>query len=234
MMSDLMLRISATGLDTLQVSIAKVSFELRQHMFMALSHELEQAQLSWLRDIVICEYSVTVQYDCTCISYVEVKRFIKEVTHDLQADNNASTEDGILELPADYSLSAGLDLEELSFWCNLSISEIIKLHSNQVYQVTTIGFAPGFAYMKGLDKRLEVMRKDIPRTEVPAGAIAIANQYTAVYPQSSPGGWWLIGHCSANLFDPNRSPPCPLNVGQKVRFVPSNSNTISVSDNDGS
>lgn len=224
MMSDFMLRVSACGLDTVQINTSEPSFERRQFFFNTVLKNLKQAKLSWLFEVVVCEYSMTIQYDCAQVRYQEVKAYLKKVVSTEEDGHCVSNIDEIMELPADYSLSAGGDLEELSFWCNLSIPEIIKLHSNQIYQVTTIGFAPGFAYMKGLDKRLEVMRKNIPTTEVPAGAIAIANQYTAVYPQSSPGGWWLIGHCPINLFDPTKSPPSPLKVGQKVRFVPCDKN----------
>ena len=53
----------------------------------------------------------------------------------------------------------------------------------------------------------------------PAGSLAIAERLTAVYPQASPGGWHLLGLCSWRLFDVQRESPCPLVVGDRVRFV---------------
>src|SRR6187551_1278672 len=48
-----------------------------------------------------------------------------------------------------------------------------------LYTVETIGFAPGFAYLAGLDPRLHVPRRATPRPRVPARSLAIAAQYTA-------------------------------------------------------
>ena len=62
------------------------------------------------------------------------------------------------------------------------------------------GFAPGFAYLTGLDARLQLPRRATPRPRVPARSLAIAAQYTAVYPFDSPGGWHLIGSVDTEMF----------------------------------
>lgn len=84
--------------------------------------------------------------------------------------------------------------------------------------VAFCGFAPGFAYIKGVPRRLHLPRREQPRPLVPAGSIAIAAGYVAVYPTDSPGGWHLLGHCSAELFNPDRDPPALLTPGTRVRF----------------
>jgi KipI family sensor histidine kinase inhibitor len=55
---------------------------------------------------------------------------------------------------------------------------------------------------------------------VPAGAVGVAGMQTGVYPVDSPGGWQLIGHTTAVMFDPARSQPSLLAAGDLVRFVP--------------
>jgi KipI family sensor histidine kinase inhibitor len=97
---------------------------------------------------------------------------------------------------------------------------VIELHSAREYRVGAIGFAPGFAYLGELDARLALPRRATPRVRVPAGSLAIAERQTAVYPQASPGGWHLLGRCAWPLFDAQRDPPCPLRVGDRVRFLP--------------
>jgi FixJ family two-component response regulator len=71
-----------------------------------------------------------------------------------------------------------------------------------------------------LDERLALPRRATPRTRVPAGSLAIAERQTAIYPQASPGGWHLLGHTPLRLFDAQREPPCPLALGDRVRFLP--------------
>jgi KipI family sensor histidine kinase inhibitor len=83
------------------------------------------------------------------------------------------------------------------------------------------GFAPGFAYLEGLDPGLHLPRRATPRTRVPPGSVAIAAAYTAVYPTASPGGWHLVGSTAMAVWDAERSPPALLAPGTLVRFEPS-------------
>jgi KipI family sensor histidine kinase inhibitor len=81
------------------------------------------------------------------------------------------------------------------------------------------GFAPGFPYIAGLDEALWLPRRATPRTRVPAGAVAIADRFTGIYPRESPGGWWLIGRTDLTLWDTGADPPSRLQPGTPVRFV---------------
>ncbi|HLD65605.1 MAG TPA: 5-oxoprolinase subunit PxpB [Pseudomonas sp.] len=119
------------------------------------------------------------------------------------------------EIPVCY---LGEDLAEVAQRCRLSIDEVIALHAGGEYRVGAIGFAPGFAYLGELDSRLVLPRRATPRIAVPAGSLAIAERQTAIYPHSSPGGWHLLGRCPWPLFDAAREPPCPLALGDRVRF----------------
>jgi KipI family sensor histidine kinase inhibitor len=114
----------------------------------------------------------------------------------------------------------GADLDAVADEVGLSASEVVRLHSAPTYTVAFCGFAPGFAYLTGLDAALWVGRLDEPRTAVPAGAVAIAGEFTGVYPRSSPGGWRLLGTTHAALWDPSRDPPALLAPGTSVRFIP--------------
>jgi allophanate hydrolase subunit 1 len=115
----------------------------------------------------------------------------------------------------------GPDLADIARRVGLSIDEVVALHAGSVYDVAFCGFAPGFAYLRGLSPVLHLPRRDTPRTTVPAGAVAIAAAYAAVYPRSTPGGWHLLGTSDAPMFDPDRDPPALLQPGDRVRFVPS-------------
>lgn len=118
-------------------------------------------------------------------------------------------------LPVRYD---GTDLSDVAEATGLSVSAVIQRHSATTYVAAFCGFAPGFAYLTGLDPLLHLPRRTTPRTRVPAGAVAIAGEYSAVYPHPSPGGWHLLGHCATTVWDVERTQPNLLTPGTHVRF----------------
>ncbi|WP_339629701.1 5-oxoprolinase subunit PxpB [uncultured Maribacter sp.] len=121
-------------------------------------------------------------------------------------------------LPVSYDLEFGLDLEEVAKKLNKSIPEIIAMHTGTTYTVYSIGFLPGFMYLGGILKELEVPRKPTPRAKVIKGAVGIAGKQAGIYPQESPGGWNIIGNCTVPIFDATKENPCFVNVGDKIEF----------------
>lgn len=114
----------------------------------------------------------------------------------------------------------GPDLADVAALTGLSTDELVARHTGSSWRVAFIGFAPGFAYLTGGDPALAVPRLASPRPRVPAGSVALAGEYSAVYPSASPGGWRLIGTTSAAVFDVQRNPPALLRPGTTVRFEP--------------
>lgn len=112
----------------------------------------------------------------------------------------------------------GPDLEAVASHTGLTVDEVIAAHTETPWRVGFGGFAPGFAYLVGGDPRLLVPRLDSPRTCVPAGSVALAGEFSAIYPRQSPGGWQLIGTTDAALWDAHREPPALLVPGMTVRF----------------
>jgi KipI family sensor histidine kinase inhibitor len=112
----------------------------------------------------------------------------------------------------------GPDLDEVAAHWNLSRREAIELHTSTEFVAAFCGFAPGFAYLTGLPGDRGVPRRPSPRTQVPAGSVALAGEYSAVYPRRSPGGWQLIGRTELALWDPGRDPAALLTPGVRVRF----------------
>jgi KipI family sensor histidine kinase inhibitor len=113
----------------------------------------------------------------------------------------------------------GPDLDAVAALWELSRQEVVELHTATVFVVAFCGFAPGFAYLTGLPAERGVRRRETPRTHVPAGSVALAGEYSAVYPSRSPGGWQLIGHTDLTLWDPDRDPAALLTPGVRVRFA---------------
>ncbi len=113
----------------------------------------------------------------------------------------------------------GADLDEVARLTGLSRAEVVEAHTGTTWRVGFGGFAPGFAYLVGGDPRLRVPRRADPRTRVPAGSVALAGEFSGIYPQDSPGGWQLLGTTDTVLFDVHRAPPALLTPGMTVRFV---------------
>jgi KipI family sensor histidine kinase inhibitor len=113
----------------------------------------------------------------------------------------------------------GEDLADVAEHTGLTVPDVVVAHTGQLWTVAFCGFAPGFGYLRGEDDRLHVPRRSSPRTRVPAGAVALAGEFTGVYPRPSPGGWQLLGRTDLPVWDLDRDPPALLRPGVRVRFV---------------
>ncbi|MGZ6982823.1 MAG: 5-oxoprolinase subunit PxpB [Ilumatobacteraceae bacterium] len=122
----------------------------------------------------------------------------------------------IVEIPVVYD---GVDLDEVASATGMSADEVVTMHSSAIYSAAFLGFTPGWAYLVGLPPQLHLPRRPTPRTSVPAGSVAIASEFSGVYPTTSPGGWHLLGHTSATMFDARRDKPALVVAGDRVRFV---------------
>ena len=140
------------------------------------------------------------------------------VTRGSGIDPAAGTASGSpeVEITVQYD---GPDLAEVATLTGLSRAEVVAAHTGTPWRVAFGGFAPGFAYLVGGDRRLRVPRRDRPRPAVPAGAVGLAGEFSGVYPRASPGGWQLLGTTDAVLWDADRDPPALLGPGTTVRFV---------------
>jgi KipI family sensor histidine kinase inhibitor len=120
-----------------------------------------------------------------------------------------------VELVVDYD---GPDLDAVAGHWGCDVGQVVARHQRTEFVSAFCGFAPGFAYLVGADPALHVPRRDTPRTRVPAGSVALAGEFTGVYPREGPGGWQLLGHTDAELWDLERDPPALLTPGTRVRF----------------
>ena len=124
------------------------------------------------------------------------------------------------EIPVCYDIELGHDLNYLEKSLSIKKEEIISLHSSKHYRVYNIGFLPGFLYLGGLDKKIHHPRKEKPVLNVPKGAVGIGGSQTGIYPNNSPGGWYIIGNSPINLFNIKKTSPCFIESGDKIKFIP--------------
>lgn len=160
-------------------------------------------------DCVVARDDVAVYFDRVPSVSEAQRATLAELRDDEGGDER------VVELRARYD---GPDLDEVARAIGGMTTDVANLHAAATYTVELMGFAPGFAYLTGLDARLAaIARRATPRTKVVAGSLAIAGGYTAVYPFDSPGGWNVIGYVNERMFS---SEGARLRLGDRVRFVP--------------
>lgn len=140
----------------------------------------------------------------------------RSMVRKLRPVTTTAARSSVVKIPVDYD---GQDLAEVASLVGLTPHEIVSAHTGTTWTVAFGGFAPGFFYLIGDDRRLRVPRRDTPRTRVPAGSVGLAGEFSGVYPRESPGGWQLIGRTEMAMWDTSREQPALLAPGMHVRFV---------------
>lgn len=176
-----------------------------------LRKRLLEADLPGIRDLVPGLSSLLVVADPLALDLDALAQSIP--AWELPSREAGETRETVIDVTYD-----GPDLDDVAKLTGLSIDGIVERHTQAVYEVAFLGFAPGFAYLTGLDSALAVPRLGTPRTRVPQGSVAIAGNMTVVYPRATPGGWRILGHAEVTLFDPAKRPPAKLAPGHRVRF----------------
>jgi inhibitor of KinA len=159
--------------------------------------------------------SLTVLFDPDQTSAPTLQQNIMRL---LDTRASSTTRPRAWDIPVCYEGECAPDLFDVARACGMSPQQVIAGHTQRSYVVYLLGFSPGFPYLGDLDARLELPRLTAPRTRVPAGSVAIATRYSAIYPQSTAGGWHIIGRTPLTLFDPRACPPVLLAAGDTVRF----------------
>jgi 5-oxoprolinase (ATP-hydrolysing) subunit B len=165
--------------------------------------------------VVPAARTVLIEFDPQLLSAREVSEWVMQTQQ--QPTTPQRPAGPLVELDVSYD---GADLDVIATIIGESRQAVIDRHSNAEYAVQFCGFSPGFAYLTGLDPVLQLPRLATPRPAVPSGSVAIADEFTGVYPRSSPGGWLLLGRTEAVMFDVDREPPALLRPGVRVRFHP--------------
>lgn len=208
--------IEIAGVDAAMVVFEAVVDKHINQQVHVLREMVIAAQPTWLSDAVAAYHTLMVVYDIQRTTYAQVQQFLQSQLEQLQHQKLTNKKATVHEYFVCYDPEFGPDIERVSHVTGLSIDEVIQRHSEETYHVYTIGFAPGFAYLGDVPEALQVARLDTPRTKVPAGSVAVANQQTAIYPRTSPGGWNIIGRVAGW----NEQSGLRLKAGDHVRFIP--------------
>ena len=178
---------------------------------------LNDSQVEGVVETVPGYRSLLIVYDPLKITLSALKERLNKLYTTI--DRSEIPKPRTLEIPVVYGGECGPDLNWVAEYHKLSLEEVVRFHTGTTYQVYMIGFTPGFAYMGQLPEAIATPRRETPRTAVPRGSVGIAQSQTGVYPVESPGGWQIIGRTPLRLFDPEKWPPTPLEMGDLVKFL---------------
>lgn len=199
------MRFLPVNLDALLVELENLDETL------ALFDALTAEPIAGVEEIIPAARTLLIQYRPSAI---ERQSLVERIAaQDLGQRRTA--EPRRVDIPVHYN---GEDLDEVATLLGISRTEVIARHTAHDYSVAFCGFAPGFAYLTG-GAGFQVPRRQTPRTRIPAGAVALAGNFSGVYPQASPGGWQIIGVTPLQMWDLDRAEPALLRPGYKVRFT---------------
>jgi KipI family sensor histidine kinase inhibitor len=183
-----------------------------------LNQCLKKNKIKGIVETVPTFRSLLIYYDPLKITYKKLGNHIRAASAGNRV-SNANTK-RIIEIPVCYGGQYGEDLTDVASYAGMSETEVVNIHSSVNYLIYMLGFLPGFPYLGGLDKRLEIPRLPNPRTSIPAGSVGIGGEQTGVYPIASPGGWRLIGRTPLTLYDSERKDPTLYQAGDYIQFQP--------------
>ncbi len=182
---------------------------------LAVAAHLRQARIPEVEDLIPASETVLVRL-AAGVDIVELGDRLLTVATSATVEADDEGGGHPLVIPVRYD---GPDLADVSSATGLSIQEIIQAHTGTPWRAAFVGFAPGFAYLAGGDRRLTVPRRAESRSSVAAGSVGLAGEFSAVYPRQSPGGWQVIGFTQRVLWDIDAEPPAAIQPGNWVQFV---------------
>lgn len=180
-----------------------------------VKHALEEHPLQGMVEIFTSYHCLAIGYDSAVVSSKQLILHLEK----LELGNNPFPKTHWI-VPVCYDPALAPDLEAFCSAKQLEWSQVVSLHSSASYTVFFLGFLPGFLYLGGLNELLHLPRKANPDRKIKQGSVAIGGQQTGIYPQDSPGGWHVIGHCPVPLFRPELFPPVAIAPGDEVTFDP--------------
>lgn len=184
---------------------------------LALHRALSAQPLPGVREVVPAARTLLIHYDRQTLALSGLLAALRAcAAQAAEAGRQHATPPGrLVEIPVHYN---GADLPEVAELLGISVAEVRERHTAQPWQAAFAGFAPGFVYLTGGHPSFQLPRRASPRVRVPAGSVALAGDFSAVYPGASPGGWQLIGMTEVPMWDLQRPEPAYVQPGFRVQF----------------
>jgi len=181
----------------------------------ALDRALAAAPPAGMAECVPAFVNLLIEFDPLLTDHAQVRGHVE---HLLREPLRGQTEGQRREVEVCYEEDFAPDLAAVARSAGLSIDEVIDCHLQADYQVRMYGFAPGYAYMSGVPRAIQVPRKPSAVRDIPAGSVLIAGPQCLVTTLTMPTGWSIIGRSPTRILTRDERAPFLFGVGDKVRF----------------
>ena len=200
------------GDSALLVRFATTLGDAANRAAIALSVLLDQTPIAGVTEVMPNLVSVLLRYDPLATSVAGLQGELRLRLSGLVPDGGTPKR---WTIPVTFD---GPDLEEVVAALGLSVDAFVAAHNRAPLRVLATGFAPGFVYC-GLHGDLDLPRRQVLRSSVPAGSVLFAAGQTAIAATDMPTGWHMIGRTDFRNFDPSATPPTRLGAGDEIAFV---------------
>lgn len=217
------MKIYSQGDQAIVVSIEKeVSKDLTEDL-LALKKYLADKQYTFITEIVPTESDMMICYDARDMikhhhiqsPFLYMKALMQTVQMEIKHEEEMVEP---IEIPVVYGGNYGPDLDALLTYYKMDFEKFVKLHTEQTYFVSMMGYTPGFPYLTGMNKRLFVNHTGGKKTFIPAGSVIIEGKKTGITTTDTYGDWLVIGYTPVRLFNPELEDFTKLKLGDNVKF----------------
>ena len=220
-------RILPSGDAAITVEFSRTIDEEANRRVLALDKLVASAGLAAVTETVPTYRSLLVHYDPLQIGFDALGDKLTELALQPLPEAKAARR---WRIPVAYGGEHGIDLEDVAKALSTTPDDIVARHAGGDYKVAMIGFTPGWSYLSGLEKSLQMSRRQNPRLLTPAGTISIGGVQTGVQCLAGPSGWHLLGRTPVRTYQFHRDPIFLLEPGDRVVFSPIDAKTFAEQD----
>ena len=191
----------------------------RKVQALANSLENKRKDIPGLCELVPSYRTLLIHYDPLTANLDQLENVINNCASNL--DISQMPDSMVTEIPVLYEQGEyAQDLEEIARLENKTVDEVIKIHSQSLYYVYMLGFAPGHPYAARFENPFSFKRRDTPRVKINAGSVVVQLGLSDIIPFEQPCGWNIIGTTPLIMCDYRKQNPFLLSAGQWIKYVP--------------
>ncbi len=195
----------------------EISLEVNQAV-RGLMTELTENPAEGITEMVPTYSALMIHYRPEVIRFGELKEEIKKrLSHMKRLDNQTGL---VKEIPVCYGGEFGPDLEACARYEDVSVKELIRMHSEHEYYTYMLGFAPGHAYAARFKEPFRFKRRETPRVKIPGQSIVAQQNLSNLIPFAQPCGWNILGGTPLTICDYTKEDPFLAHAGDWLRYIP--------------
>jgi inhibitor of KinA len=181
----------------------------------ALDKTISQAKIIVVVELVPALVNLLIVFDPVKTTHKDLETAVRDLFPLKEAEEADAK---VHRVPICYDTELCPDLAVVAKTVGLSIEAVIAEHAASELRVSMYGFAPGFAYLSGIPKTIQVPRKPSATRGIPTGQVMIAGPQCLVTTVVMPTGWSIIGRTALKVIQDDPDNPFLFNVGDTVAF----------------